>query len=174
MDIKFIENVHNFVYKQRKLKYLLPSILTMLSSTCNIYCYSFVNGFNLKHCLKCVLLYLSSDNFYLNIIAWFVFSFPTAFVHFHDTSLNIVLCIVICSCWCCKYANFVNFLPKISFNLIQVQNTFTSRKKYILRLTLSLNMISPESFTELFWVPFNVLRDYRNICISSCWRKSIL
>lgn len=34
MDIKFIENVLNFVYKQRKLKYLLPLILTMLSRTC--------------------------------------------------------------------------------------------------------------------------------------------
>lgn len=57
MDIKFIVIVHTCIYKQRNLKYLLPSILIMLSSTCTFYCNSFFNGFNLKHCLNCVLLY---------------------------------------------------------------------------------------------------------------------
>lgn len=67
MDIKFIENVHNFVYKQ--IKVFVTININHVVQNMYFYCYSFVNGFNLKHCLKCVLLYLSSDNFYLNIIA---------------------------------------------------------------------------------------------------------
>lgn len=123
-DIKLIEIVHTCRYRQRNLKYLLPSILTMLSSTCNFYCNictcNFVNGFNLKYCLKCVFTIFC----HLIISIWtslldLYFHFQLHLYIFHETSLILIAgCIVICSCWCCKYTctNFVNFSPKLSFS----------------------------------------------------------